>query len=107
MKKQAITIFAGLLLFGVLAGLIGRWSGEQLGQAHIHRLETVRPDVMTLPDGDRALILQAALKCGLERVAAAGLDSMASARVAQFQIKSWNEGVSFWAPSPCSGIQTA
>ncbi|MFH0134791.1 hypothetical protein ACGLHS_31570 [Variovorax sp. VaC1] len=67
MKKR--TIYVGLAVFvivTVMGSLIGRWAGESMAKEIKARLSLLWPDVMGLPEQDRALLAVLAYECRLQ-----------------------------------------
>ncbi|CAN7328065.1 hypothetical protein [Variovorax sp. LjRoot178] len=64
MRKIAIgTVAATVLAVGALA--IGTWSGRALAEATQQRLRGLWPEVMTMPQEDRMLLVWLSFECNL------------------------------------------
>ncbi|WP_321817018.1 MULTISPECIES: hypothetical protein [unclassified Paraburkholderia] len=64
--RRSIAMFIGVSLIVGAAPFLGRFSGTNDGIAARERLELVWPDLMQMPDRDRALLAGLALTCQLE-----------------------------------------
>ncbi|MBN8758756.1 MULTISPECIES: hypothetical protein [Variovorax] len=67
MKSRTIyTVIAVFLVVSVVATFIGRWAGESMAKEVKARLSLLWPDVMGLPEQDRALLALLAYECRLQ-----------------------------------------
>lgn len=73
-RVLAILVVVATLSAGALA--IGRWAGRGMAEEMRARLELRWADLMTLPEGDRAAIVKAALACDLLQHSAATAGSV-------------------------------
>jgi len=63
---QRILLISGLIATA-LAAAVGQWAGHEQAHADIEKLELVWPDVLRLPQDDRALLAGLAMSCRLAR----------------------------------------
>jgi hypothetical protein len=65
-SRRVISLLVGLVLIAGLGISIGRLTGKSDGIASRQRLEIVWPDLMQMPDQDRALLAGLALTCHVQ-----------------------------------------
>lgn len=80
--KQALGVAAVAVIALGVATKIGHMAGVDAGGRAKDRLELVWPSLMTMPEGDRALIVGLAMSCHLEERPANARDVVACLREA-------------------------
>jgi hypothetical protein len=65
--KRILIVVVAMILVGLLAVLIGRYTGQAMAEKSKERLAVLWPDVLALPRKDRAFLAQLSLDCNLPK----------------------------------------